>query len=222
MDRSSNRLSDADSDSSRPDPLIPPCGGPLVDLWVPAAERDRVKAEAARLPSLQISDRALCDLTLLASGGFSPLDRFMGRADYERVLGEMRLAGGALFPLPITLQVPAGVALRFGSQVALRDAHNDLLAPVAGRPVERWVPFFEERWLPQLVEGGVNLQVLPVFVETRHLGEAALRLLTEPGLAFRLASAGYRECEAKYSGEANVLQWRTLYQSQVQQEQPAA
>jgi glycosyltransferase involved in cell wall biosynthesis len=56
----------------------------------------------------------------------------------------------------------------------------------------------------------------------KALGEAALRLLTEPGLAFRLASAGYRECEAKYSGEANVLQWRTLYQSQVQQEQPAA
>ena len=125
MDRPSSEP--ADPVPSPAERLIPPCGGGLVDLWVPAAERERVKSEAARLPSLQISDRALCDLTLLASGGFSPLDRFMGRADYERVLAEMRLASGAIFPLPITLQVPAGAELRLDSQVALRDAHNDLL-----------------------------------------------------------------------------------------------
>ena len=47
--------------------------------------------------------RNLCDLELLATGGFSPLDRFMGKADYERVLHEMRLSDGTLFPLPITL-----------------------------------------------------------------------------------------------------------------------
>jgi len=138
MDRSSNEPSDpVPSPVAR---LIPPYGGELVDLWVPAAERERVKSEAARLPSLQISDRALCDLTLLASGGFSPLDRFMGRADYERVVGEMRLAGGALFPLPVTLQVPASAELRLDSQVALRDAHNDLLARLTVEEIYPWDP----------------------------------------------------------------------------------
>ena len=46
---------------------------------------------------------ALCDLELLATGAFSPLDRFMGKADYERVLTEMRLKNGMLFPIPVTL-----------------------------------------------------------------------------------------------------------------------
>jgi sulfate adenylyltransferase len=57
--------------------------------------------------------RNLCDLELIATGGFSPLTTFMGKADYERVLKEMRLADGTLFPLPITLTAdPEGTADR--------------------------------------------------------------------------------------------------------------
>ena len=60
---------------------------------------------AKELPTIKLSERAICDLELLAVGGFSPLDRFMGSADYGRVLEEMRLANGQLFPIPITLPV---------------------------------------------------------------------------------------------------------------------
>ncbi|GHH64865.1 peptidase [Streptosporangium violaceochromogenes] len=55
------------------------------------------------------------------------------------------------------------------------DTHNDLLMAVAARPPRRWASFFRERWLPQLREGGVNLQVLPVFVDDAHRPEGALR-----------------------------------------------
>jgi membrane dipeptidase len=55
------------------------------------------------------------------------------------------------------------------------DAHNDLLMAVSARPPRQWASFFRERWLPQLVEGGVDLQVLPVFVDDRYLPEGALR-----------------------------------------------
>ncbi len=55
------------------------------------------------------------------------------------------------------------------------DTHNDLLDAVVHRPVERWVPHFRERWLPQLQAGGVNLQVLPVFVDDAYRPEGALR-----------------------------------------------
>ncbi|MFD4637724.1 dipeptidase [Lentzea sp. NPDC058436] len=55
------------------------------------------------------------------------------------------------------------------------DTHNDLLDAIAHRPVERWVPHFRERWLPQLQQGGVNLQVLPVFVDDVFRPEGALR-----------------------------------------------
>src|SRR5258705_9732315 len=98
--------------------LIAPYGGRLVDLQVAPAAAAALREEAARLPSLQLSDRAVCDLELLASGGFSPLDRFIGKADYERVVGEMRLTGGALFPIPVTLPVTPQAGLRLDTSVA--------------------------------------------------------------------------------------------------------
>lgn len=55
------------------------------------------------------------------------------------------------------------------------DTHNDLLMAVVARPPRRWASFFRERWLPQLREGGVNVQVLPVFVDDVHRPEGALR-----------------------------------------------
>lgn len=69
--------------------------------------------------------------------------------------------------------------LRFAGALHRRaivaDAHNDLLCAVVARPPERWGSFFRERWLPQLEAGGVNLQVLPVFVEDPYRPEGALR-----------------------------------------------
>ncbi|MCX5205305.1 dipeptidase [Streptomyces sp. NBC_00237] len=55
------------------------------------------------------------------------------------------------------------------------DTHNDLLMSVVERPPHRWAEFFRERWLPQLQEGGVNIQVLPVFVDDQFRPEVALR-----------------------------------------------
>ncbi|MER5622689.1 membrane dipeptidase, partial [Streptosporangium sp. NPDC002544] len=55
------------------------------------------------------------------------------------------------------------------------DTHNDLLMAVTARPPRRWASFFRERWLPQLREGGVNLQVLPVFIDEQYRPEGALR-----------------------------------------------
>ena len=85
--------------------LVPPYGGGLVNLVASDEEREALMAEANQYPTYQISDRNLHDLELLAVGAFSPLDRFMGRADYQRVLTEMRMADGTLFPIPITLTI---------------------------------------------------------------------------------------------------------------------
>jgi len=83
--------------------LIAPYGGELVNLVVEGKEREELLARSSKLPSIKITMRNLCDLELIATGGFSPLTSFMGKADYDRVLKEMRLADGTLFPLPITL-----------------------------------------------------------------------------------------------------------------------
>ena len=61
------------------------------------------------------------------------------------------------------------------NRAVVADAHNDLLCAVAARPPKRWGSFFRERWLPQLQQGGIDLQVLPVFVDTPYQAEGALR-----------------------------------------------
>ena len=118
--------------------LIAPHGGPLVDLLVPSDAREDLRAFASTLPSLQLSDRTVCDLELLATGGFSPLSRFMCRADHERVLGEMRLASGSLFPIPVTLPVDHRPGLRLDREMALRNAKNDILAVMRVEEIDEW------------------------------------------------------------------------------------
>ena len=105
--------------------LIPPYGGKLVNLVVEGKEREELLARAAKLPSIKITMRNLCDLELLATGGFSPLTTFMGKADYDRVLHEMRLADGTLFPLPITLTADPKELPTVGEELALRNANID-------------------------------------------------------------------------------------------------
>jgi len=86
-------------------------GAGLVDLLVRAEERESLLARSAALPSITLSDRSVCDLELLATGGFSPLTTFLGERSYRRVLEEMRLEDGTLWPMPITLPVAESEAL---------------------------------------------------------------------------------------------------------------
>jgi sulfate adenylyltransferase len=108
--------------------LITPYGGRLVNLVADDEERREATARSARLPSIQLSPRSLSDLELLATGALSPLDRFMGRADYLRVVEDMRLDSGLVFPIPVTLPVGDTPGLREGAEVALRTPHNDVVA----------------------------------------------------------------------------------------------
>ncbi len=124
--------------SIEPTKLITPYGGTLVNLLVPADAREAMKAYANTLPSIQISERSLCDLELLATGGFSPLDRFMGKADYERVVAEMRLADGTLFPIPVTLPVDSDAPIALDQDIALRSAKNDLIAVMKVEEIYNW------------------------------------------------------------------------------------
>jgi len=118
--------------------LIPPYGGKLVNLVVEGKEREELLAKAGRLPSIKIATRNMCDLELIATGGFSPLTTFMGKADYDRVLKEMRLADGTLFPLPITLTADPKELPTVGEELALRNANFDLIAVMTLSEVYHW------------------------------------------------------------------------------------
>src|SRR5690242_20797049 len=108
--------------------LISPYGGQLINLVASGAEREALLARAPKLPSIKITTRNLCDLELIATGGFSPLTSFMGKADYERVLKEMRLADGTFWPLPITLTADPKELPTVGEELVLRNANFDVIA----------------------------------------------------------------------------------------------
>ncbi len=92
------------------------------------ARAGAMKATAKDFASLTLDERGLCDLELLATGAFSPLRGFLGKADYDRVVAEMRLADGTLWPLPVTLPVTPGEGIAEGKPLALRDVYGNLLA----------------------------------------------------------------------------------------------
>jgi sulfate adenylyltransferase len=111
--------------------LIAPHGGELVQLQVPAERAAELKAQSKDWPSWDLTGRQLCDLELLMNGGFSPLNGFMNRADYDGVCQDMRLANGTLWPMPITLDVTEDFAKKLtagGSKIALRDPEGVMLA----------------------------------------------------------------------------------------------
>jgi sulfate adenylyltransferase len=191
--------------------LIPPFGGRLVDLRVAPAEAAALRAAAGRLPSLQLSDRAVCDLELLASGGFSPLDRFMTRADHERVVDEMRLADGTLFPIPVTLPVEPDPAIRLDAPVALRDARNDLLAVMTVEEAYPW----DWREVAREVFGSLDPRH-PLVAEMQRWGRVNLSgrlvLLQPPArYDFRELRLTPAETRARLAalGRANVVAFQT-------------
>jgi sulfate adenylyltransferase len=116
--------------SAEHDALIAPHGGVLRELYLRPAEAEALKRRSASLPQWTLNQRQLCDLELLLNGGFSPLQGFLGRADYDRVVTDMRLADGTLWPIPITLDVDETFAasLADGAQISLNDGQGTPLA----------------------------------------------------------------------------------------------
>lgn len=108
----------------------PPHGGVLKDLLARDAPiHDQLEAEAEKLPSVLLTERQLCDLELILNGGFSPLEGFMNEKDYNGVVDNLRLASGALFSIPICLDVDEKT-IRFkkivpGARITLRDFRDD-------------------------------------------------------------------------------------------------
>lgn len=191
--------------------LIPPYGGTLKDLRLDAATAESVKADAVDYPSWDLTDRQLCDLELLANGGFSPLEGFMDQRDYDGVVSDMRLADGTLWPVPITLDVSEAFAttLQAGDRVALRDPEgvilailtvSDLWRPDREREAERVygtrdpahpaVTWLREQSHPVYVGGRIEALDLPGHYDFTHLR------LTPAALRERFQRNGWRRIVA--------------------------
>lgn len=98
-----------------------PHGGVLIDGFAPAAEVDRLRAEAATLPDRALNAREASDVEMIAIGGYSPLSGFMNEADYRSVVDTMHLSSGLPWTIPVTLSVSDDEKSRFspGARIAL-------------------------------------------------------------------------------------------------------
>lgn len=105
-------------------------GGRVKELYLTENRADEEKLRANDFPSWDLTQRQLCDLDLLMNGSFSPLNGFLGKADYESVCDRMRLENDILWPLPITLDVNEAFAEKIstGDDIALRDSEGVLIA----------------------------------------------------------------------------------------------
>lgn len=103
---------------------------PSSGLVVATDQAAGLRARAATLPAHDLTPRQTCDLEMLLVGAFAPLDGFLGAADHASVCAHMRLADGALWPIPVTLDVPAATAdaAVAAGGLALRDAEGVTLA----------------------------------------------------------------------------------------------
>jgi sulfate adenylyltransferase len=113
---------------------------PIPELFVSAESAQKLKHEAGALASWDLTARQVCDLELLMNGGFNPLKGFLGEADYNGVVENMRLADGTLWPIPITLDVSDNFAegVEPGQDIALRDAEGVILAILSVS--DKWMP----------------------------------------------------------------------------------
>ena len=117
-----------------------PHHAPIPELYVSYDSAQKLKLEAAELPSWDLTPRQICDLELLMNGGFNPLKGFLGQEDYDSVVETMRLADGTLWPMPITLDVSEAFAdtIETGKDIALRDQEGVILAILSIS--DKWVP----------------------------------------------------------------------------------
>lgn len=143
------------------------------------------KREAIDLESIMLNDFLLCDFEMIANGGFSPLGQFMGEADYKKVLSNLRLADGSVFPVPVTF--PVSKEYELGTRVALRDMYGNLLAIMTIEECYRWDkneygkaligsydnahPFISilERWGEYNISGPIEVISLPQHEDFKHL-----------------------------------------------------
>ncbi|MCC6858466.1 MAG: bifunctional sulfate adenylyltransferase/adenylylsulfate kinase [Bryobacterales bacterium] len=223
--------------------LIEPYGGRLVDLLAREDAGDLAR-HAAGLPSLQLTPRSLCDLELLATGAFSPLTRFCGREDYFSILETLRLAGGTLFPIPITLSVHDVSGIPLDGEITLRNANNNPMAVMRVEEIFERDPALELKqicggnphhplaremasWGRYCLSGALRVIQLPVhydFPELRHTPAEVRQLLAAMGnpnvVAFQTRNPMHRAHEELTKRAAAEAQASLLLQPVVGMTKP--
>ena len=113
--------------------LVPPHGGKLAPLFISdKIEHSKILDRAQGLKPIFLDSKSESDVIMLATGAYSPLTGYMGRADYESVVEQMRLYNGLLWPIPVTLPVSRQVAeaLKPDEEISLMSKESNQIMAV--------------------------------------------------------------------------------------------
>jgi len=106
---------------------IAPHGGTLVNRYLRGDMAEATREMARSLKVITLSPMNISDVELIAGGALSPLNGFMGQADYQSVLASMHLTNGLPWTIPVTLPVDEETAqdIKVGQSVALAEPTPD-------------------------------------------------------------------------------------------------
>ena len=116
--------------------LVKPHGSDsLKPLLLEGEALAAAREKAASLPTVTLDSRERGDLIMLGIGGFTPLEGFMGQADWQGVCDNMSMANGLFWPIPITLSTDAATAetIKEGDEVALVDEAGEIMGSMTVR-----------------------------------------------------------------------------------------
>jgi sulfate adenylyltransferase len=165
--------------------LIEPHGGSLIDREARGIEREVLLRASAAMPEMTLNAREEADLELIGQGALSPLEGFMGEADYVLVRDQKRLANGSVWTIPVTLSATEyeRANLKIGDDVALRSREGRLLAVLH---------------LAEIFKYDKQLEAERIYLTTeeRHPGVKAL----------------YAQCEYLLGGHVSVVDYPRRYE----------
>ncbi len=174
--------------------LVEPHGGKgLKPLLLKGDALTRAKEKAKSLNQVRMSSRETGDLIMLGIGGFTPLEGFMGKADWHSVCEKMALADGLFWPIPITLSTNKGQAdsIKEGEEVALVDEETGALMGTL---------VVKEKYAMTKADQEFECQHIFKTAELEHPGVAKVMEQGDVNLAGPVQVFGEGEFPKKYAG----------------------
>lgn len=165
-------------------------GGSLKPLLLPEVERKEVLKRAQTLKKVPMTSRETSDVIMMAMGAYTPLDGFMGKADWEGVCAEMKMANGLFWPIPITLSAARDLAesIKLEEEVALVDAESGEIMAVM------------EVAQKYEIDKAFECQHVYRTTDPAHPGVQKVNEQAEVNLAGRVYALSEGEYPAKYKG----------------------